>query len=137
MVIIIYVITKRLLLVCVLIIAMGSCVCVQSSSEWPRNTESASCGSEPAFLANAASSVMSVALASPTKVAWTGLGTGPRWTLPKPCSGKKVPVDQTWPSTRDSLVNFGPGVFGFLARGARFAESGTSYWLSQIQALGL
>ena len=45
------------------------------------DTESASCGSEPAFLANAASSVMSVALASPTKVAWTKLWTVGQWTV--------------------------------------------------------
>ena len=52
------------------------------------------------------------------------------WTVDtaKALFWKKAPVDQTWPSTRESSVNFGPGVFGFLARGAKFAESETSFW---------
>ena len=52
------------------------------------------------------------------------------WTVDtaKALFWKKAPVDQTWPSTRESSVNFGPGVFGFLARDTKFAESETSFW---------
>ena len=51
------------------------------------------------------------------------------WTVDtaKALFWKKAPVDQTWPSTRESSVNFGPGVFGFLARGAKFPESETLF----------
>ena len=55
---------------------------------------------------------------------------GDLWTVDtaKALFWKKAPVDQTWPSTRESSVNFGPGVFGFLARDTKIAESETSFW---------
>ena len=116
---------------------MGSCVCVQSSSEWPRNTESASCGSEPAFLANAASSVMSVALASPTKVAWTGLGTSGQWTLPKPCSGKKTQLTRPGPVPERVQLILDLGSLGFWQEVQNLQKVRLLFGRSQIKTLGL
>ena len=64
---------------------------------------------------------------------------GDLWTVDtaKALFWKKKTVDHTWPSTRESSVNFGPGAFGFLAKCAKFAESETSYWLKSVKALGL
>ena len=65
---------------------------------------------------------------------------GPGWGLDQgghcqsPALEKKVPVDQT--SARDSSVNFGPGDLGFLARGAKFAESETFFWSKSDKSTG-